>query len=88
MPPVGAAIDGGACVLAWMAGTRLPAGRLRVPRPQSSRRCAAGLVGADFSPSRFSRLASLLAWPNGEIANCKQKSRKPLRKSLVRRARL
>ena len=44
-------------------------------------RCAAGLVGADFSPGRFSRLASLLAWPNGETANCKQKSRKPLRKT-------
>ena len=47
-------------------------------RRADARRC---LIGADLSPSRFSRLASLLAWPNGETANCKQKSRKPLRKT-------
>ena len=52
-----------------------------MPRSQASRGCAAVLVGADLSPSRFSRLASLLAWPNGETANCKRKSRKPLRKT-------
>jgi hypothetical protein len=41
---------------------------LRVARPQSSRSNAAGLVGADLVPSRFRRLASLLAWPNGEYS--------------------